>query len=174
MVQIEPETLAKLKLALQHMKPFELECNKTAQSPRTNIISIEWTKKDHYINRNTFSVIDGRDMCGIKSMRLTNMNDYVNDTKSIRWTEIFMIKIEEESTSENENNFNLNAFADMCAQAFCHGLIPLLDDLVLMQKNFLSIRKKKVSDGKQIKQAEGGPIEDDENTEDSKYLKYRK
>ncbi len=137
MIQIEPETLSKLKLALQHMKPFEIVCNKPPHhTSATKTISIEWTKNEDYINRNVVSVIDGMSMQGIKSMRLNSPSDYVNDTKSIRWIEIFLVQVEEDEPvgAESEQaRFNLNLFADLCAQAFCTGIVPLLNDLVKMQ-----------------------------------------
>ena len=72
-------------------------------------------------------------------MRLTNTYDYVNDTKGVRWTEIFLIQIEDEPS---DNNFNLNRFADMCSTAFCTAVAPLLEQLVNLQKIHLeSIRK---------------------------------
>ncbi len=149
MIQIESETLNKLKLSLQQMKPFEIECNKPPHTTSsTKTISIEWTKNDDYINPNVFSVIDRMPMQGIKSIRLNTMNDYVNETKSIRWIEIFLIQISEDEPSESEHtSFNLNAFADLCAQTFCMGIVPLLDDLIKMQLNNLLEKKKIVANG---------------------------
>ena len=150
MIQIEPETLTKLKLALQQMKPYHLECNKQAQDinkPSENTISIEWIKDDYHINKNVFSIIDGRSLCGVKSIKLTNSYDYVNETKSIRWCDIFLMQIEEEANG-SEGNFNLNVFAEMCAQACCTALVPLLNELVNKQHNYLA-RKMKKLDSKQ-------------------------
>lgn len=150
MIQIEPETLTKLKLALQQMKPYYLVCNKQTQTmskPVENTISIEWIKDGHHINRNVFSIIDGRSLCGVKSIKLTNSYDYVNEMKSIRWCEVFLMQIEEEENSP-DGNFNLNAFAEMCAQACCTALVPLLNELENKQRNYLT-RKIKKLDSKQ-------------------------
>ena len=151
MIQIEPDTLSKLKQALQLMKPFRIECNKSS-SPETksteNIISIEWIKENHHINKHVFSIIDNRSLCGIKSLRLTNSYDYVNETKAIRWVELFLIQIEEHQSTAAENSFNLNVFTEACAQAFCIALVPLLDDLVSMQQSYL-FRKTERLDSKQ-------------------------
>jgi hypothetical protein len=151
MIQLEPEVLGKLKDALQGMKPYTIECNKQPLKPGCNnsTVSIEWINDDSHINRNVLSVVDGRDLCGVKSIRLTNINDYVNDTKLIRWTEIFLILTKEEDSQNGDSsiaNFNFNSFVDMCAQSCCNALVPLLDELVLMQKNYLLIKRKKLND----------------------------
>lgn len=143
MIQIDIETMTKLKQALQSMKPFRIECSKTVSpSNLDNVISIEWTKEDNHLNRGVLSVIDGKSMKGIKSLRLTNAYEFVNDSKAIRWTEIFLIKIEEEMNNLEDNNFNLNRFAEMISQATCTALIPLLKDLVLLNQKHLILKKQ--------------------------------
>ena len=136
MVQVDTETIEKLKQALQAMKPFRIECSKISQSSETipdgnDIISIEWYKEDKFINKNINSPIDNKSMCGINSIRLFNNSyDYMNDTKLIRLTEIFIIRMLDDPSSLTETSFNLNRFVDSCSQSFCLALITLLDDLV--------------------------------------------
>lgn len=91
MVQIDTEMMTKLKNALRSMKPFRVEC--APLSPNDDhIITIEWTKSCDFFNRGVHSLIDGRSLQGIRSLRLTNNYDFVNDTKAIRWNEIYLIK----------------------------------------------------------------------------------
>lgn len=138
MIQIDTDTMDKLKQALQAMKPFRIECNKpsTLNSPPVQenalneVIMIEWYKTDRYINKNVYSPIDLKHMCGVKSIRLPNFYDFMSETKLIRLTEIFLIKIAEDTNSPVDSNFNVNRFVDSCSQAFCLALIMLLDDLV--------------------------------------------
>lgn len=153
MIQIDSETMTKLKQTLQSMKPFRIECNKAVSqsnnllttnqnsSSNDNVISIEWTKDDRHLNKGVFSIIDGRPLVGIKSLRLTNTYDYANETKSIRWTEIYLIKIEDDLNGVHENSFNINKFADHISEACCTALAPILDDLVIIQKHHL-IKKR--------------------------------
>lgn len=145
MIQIETETMNKLKQALQSMKSFRIETlkpNLNHQSNQdNNIITIEWTKDSH-INKGVKSIIDSRSLNGVKSLRLTNSYDYVNETKGLRWTEIYLIQIEDDANVMNDNNFNLNRFADMCSTAFCAAITPLLDQLVNLQKIFLASNDK--------------------------------
>jgi hypothetical protein len=165
MIQIDIDTMSKLKQTLQSMKPFRIDCMKSlpqltplenlnqvvsnSSSSPDNMITIEWNKSDRFINRDVFSVIDGRSLCGVKSLRLTNTYDYVSATKAIRWTEIFLISIEDDAAGVNENSFNLNRFADMCSTACCTALAPLLDDLAQLQQIFLQERKSARSEIKQ-------------------------
>ena len=139
MIQIDIETMTKLKQTLQSMKPFRIECTKTVSAqvnnlltqPNDTTITIEWSKEDNYINRGVFSVIDSRPMVGIKSLRLNNTFDYTNETKAIRWVEIYIITLEEDlSERASEGSFNLNKFAEKCSSGACCALAPLLDDLV--------------------------------------------
>lgn len=147
MIQIDIETMVKLKQALQSMKPFRIDCFKSIQSDISsssqsdNVISIEWVKEDRYLNKGVKSVIDGRLMTGVKSLRLTNTLDYVNETKSLRWTEIYLINVEEDVNSLEDNNFNLNRFADMVSQASCTALAPLLNDLTVLNQSYLNEKK---------------------------------
>ncbi len=139
MIQIEIETMNKLKQEMRSMRPFRIESLKAAPIDRNNqqennIITIEWTKEDSYLNRGRASVIDGRSMQGVKSLRLTSSYDFVNETKSVRWVEIFLMRIEDDANADAEdmNNFNLNRFADGVSQAACTALVPVLDDLVAL------------------------------------------
>ena len=130
MIQVDIKTIEKLKQELQAMRPFKIESNKTLENSQelNEIISIEWYKDDKFINRNVISPIDSKSMCGIKSIRLFNNSyDYMSDTKLIRMTEIFIIKM---ADTVIDTNFNLNRFVDSCSQSFCLALITLLDDLV--------------------------------------------
>ena len=159
----------KLKQALKAMKPCRIECLKSigpplatsqanvdggggttqSQSDCNSIISIEWTKEDNYLNRNRQSVIDLRPMQGVKSLRLLNTYDFVNETKCVRWIEIFLMKIEDEVNSgvaEDAVSFNLNRFADMISAAAGAAFIPVLDELVLI--HFMSLMNKRQSSNK--------------------------
>jgi MAD (mothers against decapentaplegic) interacting protein len=169
MIQIDSETMTKLKQSLQSMKPFRIECNKAVtqsnnllttslnSSSNDNVISIEWTKDDRHLNKGVYSIIDGRPLIGIKSLRLTNTYDYANETKSIRWTEIYLIKIEDDLNGVHENNFNINKFADHISEACCTALAPILDDLVIIQKNYLIKKKKLDKDKKYSKKIDDTP-----------------
>ncbi len=145
MIQIDIETMAKLKQELQSMKPFRIECTKTVSTQINNLISqpsdiiitLEWTKEDNYINRGVFSVIDSKPMVGIKSLRLNNTIDYTNETKAIRWAEIYLIALEEDLNEVSDGSFNLNKFAEKCSSGACCSLAPLLDDLVEMNQTHL-------------------------------------
>jgi hypothetical protein len=152
MIQIEIDTMNKLKQEMKSMKPFRIESLKSLASQseqlsqhENNIITIEWTKEDSYLNRGRVSVIDARPVQGVKSLRLTSSYDFFNETKSVRWVEIFLIKVEDDLNAEAEDmsNFNLNRFADTVSQATCTALIPCLDDLVSLNLVYLMNERQK-------------------------------
>lgn len=91
MIQIDTEMMGKLKNALRSMKPFRIECSPLAPDD-DHVITIEWIKESRFFNRRVRSLIDSRPLQGVRSLRLTNNYDFVNDTKAIRWNEIFLIK----------------------------------------------------------------------------------
>jgi hypothetical protein len=138
MIQIDTDMMSKLKQSLQTMKPLRIECSQL--TPGESVITIEWSKENRHINKYVRSPIDMRSMTGVKSIRLANAYDYVNENKSIRWNEIFLIKMFDESNSLEDSSFNLNRFADMVSQATCTALAPLLADLTILNESFVLSR----------------------------------
>ncbi len=136
MIHIETETMSELKKCLQSMKPFRIECQKTVSQEPNNVITIEWSKEDMHVNKRTRSPIDNRPLRGVKSYRLANSHEYKQESCSIRWSEIYLLKFEEEGTSD-DNSFNLNKFAELCAQRACSALVSLLTDLTELHRNHL-------------------------------------
>ena len=119
------------------MKPYKIESSKTIATSNSNsivheIVSIEWINEDKYLNKNVFSLIDGKSMCGIKSLRIKNSFDYMSEKKSVRWSEIFLARVEEsqENLLAGESSFNLNKFTESCAKAFAVALIPIVEDII--------------------------------------------
>jgi len=136
MIHIETDTMTELKKSLQAMKPFRIECQKTVSQEPNNIITIEWSKEDMYVNKRTRSIIDNRPLRGVKSYRLANSHEYKHESCSIRWSEIYLIKFEEEANSD-DNSFNLNKFAELCAQGTCTSLVSLLAELAELHRHHL-------------------------------------
>jgi len=132
MVQFDAETMARLKQSLKAMKPFQIECSKnTDERQNGDVVSVEWLKEDRFLNRNICSLIDGSSLCGVKSLRIKNSCEYMNEKKKVRWIEIFLNRVEENVDSANsESNFNLNRFAESCAKAFSVALIPIVEDVI--------------------------------------------
>ncbi|CAF0880438.1 unnamed protein product [Brachionus calyciflorus] len=133
MIQIDIETLNKLKQALQSMNSFRIDCSKV--KPDHTVI-VEWIKEDDYLNRNILSVVDGKSMEGIKSLRLANTMDYAYEDKILKWIEIYILKLDEEALAD-DSNFNLNKFTEMISTATCMALNPLIDDLIHIQNENL-------------------------------------
>ena len=74
------------------------------------------------------SPIDNLPMDGIESLHIHNSTDYVGETRTIRWTEVFFIKNEDAGNSRCEP-VDLSRLAETLAQACCIALTPQLDRL---------------------------------------------
>lgn len=156
MLQIEIETMNKLKQTLKSMQSFEIETLKASTTeskdtlPANSIIKLVWIKENKQVNSGRLSIIDGSSLQGIRSLRLGTTIDYYSEAKSIKWIEIFLKRIEEDDNSENGgdsgeemSNFNLNRFADLMTQAACTALIPVLEDLCILNMIYLFKNREK-------------------------------
>lgn len=109
MIQIDTEMMGKLKNALRSMKSFRIECSPLAPDD-DHVITIEWIKESRFFNRRVRSLIDSRPLQGVRSLRLTNNYDFVNDTKAIRWNEIFLIRGKKRPEIKNLRTFLMFCF----------------------------------------------------------------
>ena len=67
-------------------------------------------------------------MDGVESIHIHNATDYVGETRTIRWTEVFFIQNEDAGTSRGEP-VDLSRLAETLAGACCVALTPHLDKL---------------------------------------------
>jgi MAD (mothers against decapentaplegic) interacting protein len=76
-----------------------------------------------------FSPIDNKPMEGIPSIRVHNGKDYVNGSRLIRWTEVFIVQNEGEA-SRNQDPIDISKVSETIAKATCTALVKYLDLLV--------------------------------------------
>ena len=74
------------------------------------------------------SPIDNMSMDGIESIHIHNSTDYVGESRTIRWTEVFFIQNEDVNNSRCEP-VDLSRLAETLASACCIALTPHLDKL---------------------------------------------
>lgn len=67
-------------------------------------------------------------MDGIESIHIHNSTDYVGESRTIRWTEVFFIQNDDANNSRCEP-VDLSRLAETLAQACCIALTPKLDKL---------------------------------------------
>jgi hypothetical protein len=128
MIQIDVDTLNKLREALKSMRSFQI---KGMQNDNEILIAFDWYKGDFYLNKNVYSPVDGKPMCGMRSIRLFNQFDYMCKNRLLKWTEIFLLKYDDgERDTANDQNFNLNRFSEACSNGFYVAINKLIDELV--------------------------------------------
>lgn len=119
LVQIPPTTMEELRNAIKDMKDFKIDCCKVADSePSTEWIQINWINEElstnlglvqlakfNLIKNFVFllfvcsvrSQIDGLNLEGVQSARIFSSPDYANERYLIRWIEVFLLQINENS-----------------------------------------------------------------------------
>ena len=167
MVQILPTKMSSIRDSLRNMKNIEIICgHANADEKQTEIVSIEWTEND--VNFNTgwvfllfylrtkfkfqiffrvISPIDRLSLHGIPSIRVHRGLDYSNKNHMIRWTEVFIIKSDEEGTADrsgarsiNEDQMDISKIAEQIAKSTCLALVSFLDLLVSNEMTRIGLR----------------------------------
>lgn len=90
-----------------------------------------------YLNFSVISPIDRFSLNGIPSIRVHRGLDYSNKNHMIRWTEVFIIKSDDDGTADrggarsiNEDQMDISKMAEQIAKSTCLALVSLLDLLV--------------------------------------------
>jgi len=95
MVQVNQDRMMEIRKALNKMIDVKIDCGPVAaneiEAPDETVY-IKWTDKNPSINSGRKSLVDGRPMDGIPSIRMTHAGpDYTSKSHMIRWTEVFML-----------------------------------------------------------------------------------
>ncbi|XP_064625104.1 zinc finger FYVE domain-containing protein 9-like isoform X2 [Lineus longissimus] len=127
MVQIAPDSMMALKQALRDMKDYRIGCGSVEAPQPEEVVMVQWTDDDKNVNIGIKSPIDQMAMDGVKSIRISNATDYVGETRTIRWTEVFFIQ--EDSGTSRCDPVDLSRLAETINRAACVALVPHLDKL---------------------------------------------
>lgn len=139
MVQITSTKMASVRESLKSMRPIEILCGPTdsVDEKQTEIVSIEWIENDLNFNQGVLSPIDKKSMNGIPSIRVhTSSLDMYNKFHVIRWTEVFILKSDEEVISNrsnrsiNEDQINISKISEQIARSTCVALVNFLGTTV--------------------------------------------
>lgn len=136
MVQIPADMMTKLREALQNMKDFEIPCGPVSASQPDEVVIIRWTNDDKNFNVGVKSPVDEKQMDGILSGKIHSGTDYVSNAHLIRWTEVFIMQGETNSS----NDVNLSRLSESLARSFCVALTPHLADLYASGQSRLGLR----------------------------------
>ncbi|GAB0086897.1 Zinc finger FYVE domain-containing protein [Sergentomyia squamirostris] len=125
MVQILPTKMETVRAALKNMKDVTILCGAIDADPaQTENVNIVWTENDLEFNVGVVSPIDNKKMDGIPSIRVHKGQDFSSTNHIIRWTEVFILKVEDDSS---HSSVNIPKVSEQIAQSTAVALVSFLD-----------------------------------------------
>ncbi|CAL9682394.1 unnamed protein product [Knipowitschia caucasica] len=139
MVQIPPEIMESLRLALREQRDFDIHCGKSDDTEVRETVTVRWIDWSAPVNKGKTSAVDGKPLDGVYSMRVRQDTEFESEGRSIRCTEIFC-QLKCPDSSLMSVLASCSAFQKDIALATCGALTPLLSVLMSSGINALSLR----------------------------------
>lgn len=139
MVQIPPETMESLRLALREQRDFDIPCGKSDEAEVRETVTVRWINWSSPVNKGKTSAVDGRSFDGVHSLRVHQDTEFASDGRSIRCTEVFC-QLKSPDTSHVSVMASCSAFQKDIALATCSALTPHLSVLMTSGINSVSLR----------------------------------
>uniref|UniRef100_A0A0A9ZF36 Zinc finger FYVE domain-containing protein 9 n=1 Tax=Lygus hesperus TaxID=30085 RepID=A0A0A9ZF36_LYGHE len=133
MVQLPSDSMVALRTALRDMKDFTISCGPNDEET----VNLRWSADDTNFNVGVKSVIDGKELDGVPSIRVHSGTDY-GSNRIIRWTEVFIVKSEDERKARDP--LDISKVSESVARATCLALVQDLESLVRVGVRCLGIR----------------------------------
>ncbi|XP_024419292.2 zinc finger FYVE domain-containing protein 16 [Desmodus rotundus] len=125
MVQITPETMDGLRLALREQKDFKITCGKVDAIDLREYVDICWVDSEEKGNKGVISSVDGISLQGFPSEKIKLEADFETDEKIVKCTEVFYFpKDQDLSISATRYQF-AKEIAMACSAALCPHLKTL-------------------------------------------------
>ncbi|XP_040841911.1 zinc finger FYVE domain-containing protein 16 isoform X2 [Ochotona curzoniae] len=125
MVQITPETMDALRLALREQKDFKITCGKADAAELREYVDICWVDSEERGNQGVISSVDGISLQGFPSEKIKLEADFDTDEKIVKCTEVFyFLKGQDTSVSSAHYQF-AKEIAMACSAALCPHLKTL-------------------------------------------------
>ncbi|XP_072593018.1 zinc finger FYVE domain-containing protein 16 isoform X4 [Vulpes vulpes] len=125
MVQITPETMDGLRLALREQKDFKITCGKVDAVDLREYVDICWVDSEEEGNKGVISSVDGISLQGFPSEKIKLEADFETDEKTVKCTEVFyFLKDQDLSVSATRYQF-AKEIAMACSAALCPHLKTL-------------------------------------------------
>ncbi|EPY79514.1 zinc finger, FYVE domain containing 9-like protein [Camelus ferus] len=125
MVQITPETMDGLRLALREQKDFKITCGKVDAVDMREYVDICWVDSEEKGNKGVISSVDGISLQGFPSEKIKLEADFETDEKTVKCTEVFyFLKDQDFSISATRYQF-AKEIAMACSAALCSHLKTL-------------------------------------------------
>ncbi|XP_014653037.1 PREDICTED: zinc finger FYVE domain-containing protein 16 isoform X1 [Ceratotherium simum simum] len=136
MVQITPETMEGLRLALREQKDFKITCGKVDAVDLREYVDICWVDSEEKGNKGVISSVDGISLEGFPSEKIKLEEDFENDEKIVKCTEVFYF-LKDQDLSISATRYQ---FAKEVAMACSAALCPHLKTLKSNGMNKISLR----------------------------------
>nr|XP_003408163.1 zinc finger FYVE domain-containing protein 16 [Loxodonta africana]XP_010586547.1 zinc finger FYVE domain-containing protein 16 [Loxodonta africana] len=125
MVQITPETMDGLRLALREQKDFKITCGKVDAVDLREYVDICWVDSEEKGNKDVVSSVDGISLQGFPSEKIKLETDFETDEKIVKCTEVFyFLKDQDLPVSATCYQF-AKEIAMACSAALCPHLKTL-------------------------------------------------
>ena len=93
MVQVSQDRMLEIRKQLGKMEDVQIDCGPVAAAGNPDeTVLIKWIDKSQTIKAGIKSMIDGRSMDGVSSVRMIHSgSDFAGKSHLIRWTEVFLL-----------------------------------------------------------------------------------
>ncbi|XP_068941120.1 zinc finger FYVE domain-containing protein 16 isoform X2 [Petaurus breviceps papuanus] len=125
MVQITPETMEGLRLALRDQKDFKITCGKVDAVDSREYVDICWVETEEKGNKGVTSAIDGKSLEGIPSEKIQQEADFETDEKLVKCTEVFYFLKDQDFTMSGSRYQFAKEIAIAGSAALCSHLKTL-------------------------------------------------
>ncbi|XP_052015366.1 zinc finger FYVE domain-containing protein 16 isoform X1 [Apodemus sylvaticus] len=136
MVQITPETMDGLRLALREQKDFKIQCGKVDAVDLREYVDICWVDSEERKNKGVISSVDGISLEGFPSEKIKLETDFETEEKTVKCTEVFCF-LKDQDISVVSSSYQ---FAKEIAMACSAALCPHLRTLKRNRMNKIGLR----------------------------------
>lgn len=155
MVQIPPETMEALRVALREQNNFTIPCGKNDGAELRENVTVRWLDWKPETNAGRRSGVDSRPLDGVHSVRMQQDAEFESGGRSIRCTEVFY---QRQSADCGPPLSPCGVFQKEMAVATCSALTPHLSVLTCSGINSLSLRVSTQADMVEYQAGSGGRL----------------
>ncbi|KAL1783779.1 zinc finger protein FYVE domain-containing protein 16 isoform X1 [Sigmodon hispidus] len=125
MVQITPETMDGLRLALREQKDFKIPCGKVDAVDLREYVDICWVDSEEKKNKGVISSVDGMSLEGFPSEKIKLEADFETEEKTVKCTEVFYFLKDQDASVLSSSYQFAKEIAIACSAALCPHLRTL-------------------------------------------------
>uniref|UniRef100_A0A2K5QKX2 Zinc finger FYVE domain-containing protein n=1 Tax=Cebus imitator TaxID=2715852 RepID=A0A2K5QKX2_CEBIM len=125
MVQITPETMNGLRLALREQKDFKITCGKVDAVDLREYVDICWVDSEEKGNKGVISSVDGISLQGLPSEKIKLEADFESDEKIVKCSEVFYFLKDQDLSILSTSYQFAKEIAMACSAALCPHLKTL-------------------------------------------------